>query len=64
MNETITEQLDLPDLTEPTIYEQLYRYLYDYHFGRITFLALLDKWKEVLHLPVVQQPPHEQQENS
>jgi hypothetical protein len=35
---------------EPAIYEQMYRYLYDYHFGRITFLELLDKWKEILHL--------------
>ena len=36
---------------EPSIYEQMWRYLYDYHFGRITFLALLDRWKEVLNLP-------------
>lgn len=35
----------------PSIYEQMHRYLYDYHFGRITFLELLDKWKEVLQLP-------------
>lgn len=36
---------------EPSIYEQMHRYLYDYHFGRITFLELLDKWREVLRLP-------------
>ena len=36
---------------EPSIYEQMHRYLYDYHFGRITFLELLDKWREVLGLP-------------
>ena len=36
--------------TEPSIYEQLNSYLYDYHFGRITFLELLSKWKEILNL--------------
>jgi hypothetical protein len=36
---------------EPSIYEQMHRYLYDYHFGHITFLELLDKWKEVLQMP-------------
>ena len=38
---------------EPSIYEHLYQYLYDYRFGRRTFLELLDKWKEALHLPTV-----------
>ena len=36
---------------EPSIYEQMWRYMYDYRFGRISFLELLDKWREVLHLP-------------
>lgn len=43
---------------EPSIYEQMNQYLFDYRFGKITFLELLDKWKAVLQLP------HEQQENS
>jgi hypothetical protein len=45
-----SESTDQP--TELSIYEQMHRYLYDYHFGRITFLELLDKWKEVLNLPI------------
>ena len=49
---------------EPSIYEQLYRYLYDYHFGRIKFLELLDKWKEVLHLPASAQQHQAQHEKS
>jgi hypothetical protein len=48
MDELMTTQPDAPP--EPSIYEQLYRYLYDYRFGRITFLELLEKWKEVLNL--------------
>jgi hypothetical protein len=36
---------------KPSVYEQMHRYLYDYRFGKITFLKLLDKWKEVLQLP-------------
>jgi hypothetical protein len=35
---------------EPSIYELMNQYLFDYRFGRITFLELLDKWKEVLNL--------------
>jgi hypothetical protein len=31
--------------------KQLYFALNDYHFGRIKVLELLDKWKEILHLP-------------
>lgn len=41
MDEQMTEQLEALPVSEPSIYEQLYRYLYDYHFGRITFLELL-----------------------
>ena len=49
-------QAALPDkpanqTAEPSIYEQMWRYMYDYRFGRITFLELLDKWREVLNLP-------------
>jgi len=59
MDEQTTVQPDI------TVYKQLYLKLHDYHFGRITFLELLDKWKEVLQLPTsAQQPLHEQQENS
>ncbi len=61
---SLLELTQTDQLPEPSIYEQMYRYLYDCHFGRITFLELLDKWKEVLHLPIsAQQPPHDQQEN-
>jgi hypothetical protein len=52
MDEPMTEHLDMLNVLRPSIYEQLYTYLYDYHFGRITFLELLDKWKEVLQLPI------------
>jgi len=45
MDEQVAEQ------PEPFVYEQMYQYLYDYHFGRITFLELLEKWKAVLDLP-------------
>jgi hypothetical protein len=51
MNEQTTAQAEPIVAAEPSIYEQMHRYLYDYHFGRITFLELLDKWKEVLGLP-------------
>ena len=51
MDEQMTEQLEALPVSEPSIYEQMHRYLYDYRFGRITFLELLDKWKEVLQLP-------------
>ena len=49
-------QTALPDkpadqTTEPSVYEQMWRYMYDYRFGRITFIELLDKWREVLNLP-------------
>jgi hypothetical protein len=55
MDEQMTEQLEALPVSEPSIYEQLYRYLYDYHFARITFLELLDKWKAVLSLHQTQQ---------
>ena len=51
MDERTTLQHDIqPKLAEPSIYEQMWRYMYDYRFGRITFLELLDKWREVLGL--------------
>jgi hypothetical protein len=51
MDELMTKQLDVLPALESSIYEQMCQYLYDYHFGRITFLELLEKWKEVLGLP-------------
>ena len=51
MDDEMTAQLEPIAAAEPSIYEQMYHYLYDYRFGRITFLELLDKWKEVLQLP-------------
>ena len=36
------------------VHKQLYLALNEYHFGRITFLELLDKWEEILHIS----PPH------
>ncbi len=65
MDELMTKQQDVLPALEPSIYEQMYHYLYDYHFGRITFLELLDRWKEVLCLPLsAQQQPHPQHEKS
>jgi hypothetical protein len=36
-------------------WEKMYKALYDYYFGRIDFLSLLDKWEDILgikpHLP-------------
>jgi hypothetical protein len=53
MNEQTTLQQNIqPGVAEPSIYEQMWRYMYDYRFGRMTFLELLDKWKEVLGLPI------------
>ncbi len=51
MNEQATGQPEIPSTAKLSMYEQMYKYLYDYHFGRITFLELLEKWKEVLQLP-------------
>ncbi len=33
------------------VFKQLYLALYEYRVGRIRFLELLDRWKEILHLP-------------
>ena len=51
MDEQMNEQPEALKVPDVTVYEQLYSHLYDYHFGRITFLELLDKWKEALNLP-------------
>jgi hypothetical protein len=51
MDEQTTGCTDAIVKAEPSVYEQMHRYLYDYHFGRITFLELLAKWREVLGLP-------------
>lgn len=40
-----------PATVEPSVYEQMWRSMYDYRFGRITFLELLERWREVLNLP-------------
>lgn len=58
MDNQTTAQAEPVVAAEPSIYEQMYNYLYDYRFGRMTFLELLDKWREVLNLS------HPQQENS
>ena len=64
MDEQRTEQPEAQNVPEMSVYEQLYRCLYDYHFGRIKFLELLDKWEEILHLPSSPQRQHYlQQEN-
>ena len=44
--------------------KQLYLTLNDYNFGRIKVLELLNKWKEILHLPSSTQTPHAQHEKS
>jgi hypothetical protein len=48
MDEHTTEHLEIIAASEPTIYEQLYRQLYAYHFGAIGFLELLDRFEEIL----------------
>ena len=65
MDEQKTELPGTQNVQEITVYEQLCRCLYDYHFGRIKFLELLDKWEEILHLPSSPQRQHNpQQEDS
>jgi hypothetical protein len=51
MNEQTPGQDEHIPISETTVYERMCHYLYDYRFGRITFLELLEKWKEVLNLP-------------
>ena len=56
MDDSQKRQAVLPDkptdqAMEPSVYEQMWRSMYDYRFGRISFLELLDKWREVLDLP-------------
>jgi hypothetical protein len=58
MDDKSTVQLEPVVAAQPSIYEQMYNYLYDYRFGRIPFLELLNKWREILDLS------HPQQENS
>ena len=58
MDEQMTGPTALPDkptdqTMEPSMYEQMWRSMYDYRFGRITFLELLDRWREVLGLSIV-----------
>jgi hypothetical protein len=51
MDEQINKQLEALKVPNVTVYEQLYSHLCDYHFGRMTFLELLEKWKEALNSP-------------
>jgi hypothetical protein len=53
----ITEQMVVLNVPEPTIYEQLYRQLYTYHFGAIGFLELLNRFEQILH---IHSPPDNQ----
>ena len=43
---------------QPTVsdadYEQMYHLLYAYRFGSISFLELLDKFEEILHIDASQ----------
>jgi len=64
MDEQMAERQEARNVPEMSVYEQLYIQLYDYHFSRITFLELLEKWKETLQLPPTAQLPHAQHENS
>ncbi len=64
MEKQMTEQSETLNTSDMSVYEQLYRHLNDYHFDRITFLVLLERWKEVLHLPTTAQQHHQQHENT
>jgi hypothetical protein len=37
-------------LSEPTIYEQLYRQLHAYNFGAIDFMDLLNRFEQILQI--------------
>jgi hypothetical protein len=39
--------------------EQMYKLLYAYRFGSISFLELLDKFEEILHIVASQTGPPE-----
>lgn len=53
------ETTGLTDVRLPTTYEQLCRKLYDYQFGTINFLELLDAFEEVLRI----KPPRTDHQN-
>jgi hypothetical protein len=50
-----------PDPRED-VYKQLYLACHDYHFGKITFLEMLQRWQDILQLPP--QQDQAQQEKS
>jgi hypothetical protein len=66
MAEQITNQTEFttpnhcanPYRDSDEVYRQLYLKLNDYHFSRISFLELLDTWKEILNLPSTTQQSH------
>jgi hypothetical protein len=50
MDERTTSQpTKLPTISDAD-YEQMYHLLMAYRFGSISFIALLEKWKEILGL--------------
>jgi hypothetical protein len=57
------QALLLDDRAHPTVsdadLEQMYKLLYAYRFGSISFLELLDKFEEILHLGAPQTGPPE-----
>jgi hypothetical protein len=57
MDEQTTGRVQVMAAAEPTIYEQLYRQLHAYRFGAISFLELLDRFEQILH---IHSPPDNQ----
>ena len=53
MDDKTTEQSEIAP--EPTIYKQLYAFLYAYRTGTNNFLELLDAFEEILQIPTSQQ---------
>jgi hypothetical protein len=57
------QALLLDDRAPPTVsdadLEQMYTLLYAYRFGSISFLELLDKFEEILHIGASQTGPPE-----
>jgi hypothetical protein len=50
MDEQTTEQPESQNVSEATVYEQLYSHLYAYRLGSISFLELLHAFEEILHI--------------
>ena len=53
MNDKTAKQSEIAP--EPTIYKQLYAFLYAYRTGTINFLELLDAFEVILQIPTSQQ---------